>query len=71
MASQITGKAKVFLALAALAAAGLFAAGLPPRESSVDIAPTAGLPALRGVDAVPAPRECDLQREIDSACTFL
>ncbi len=71
MASRITGKAKVFFGLIALTAAGLLAAALPPRESTIELAPTQGLPALRGVDTSAAPRECDLRRGIDTACTFM
>lgn len=73
MATQTTVKEKVFFVLLALTAVGLFAAdpSHPAGERTIEIAPPDVPPALRGLHTIPMPRECDLKRGIDSACTFI
>ena len=70
-ASRITRKAKVCVGLIARTAEGFLAAGLPPRESTIDLAPTQGLPALRGVDTSAAPREWSRWSEATSASSSM
>ena len=66
MITQMSVKAKVFLGIVVLAAAGLVAAErtltVAETRGTVELAPQAGLPASRPVDAAAAPRECDRLR---------
>lgn len=75
MIAQMSVNAKVFFAILVLAAAGLVAAertfSVADVRDTVELAPQAGLPAARGLDTVPAPRECDRQLGIDDRCTFV
>lgn len=73
MITQMTVKAKIFFGVLVLAAAGLVAAerSFSVAGGAVELAPQAGLPATRGLDTAPTPRECDVQRGITSLCNFV
>ncbi len=72
MKRQLIGKGLIFFAMIALGAFGLLA-GQHSRE--IDIAfpegPTKANEANEVRGGATSPRECDLQRGVDTGCTFL
>ena len=70
MGTQGTVKSKLFLAVLAIVAVGLLAAGRgrEDEEHVIVIPPPAGPPAKRGIDAMPTPRECDPLRGNHGKC---
>lgn len=70
MEKLVIGKGLI-IALLGLGAFGLLAAE-PSRDLTVDIAfPERATTAQDALDAAASPRECDLQRGIDTDCTFV
>lgn len=69
MEKQAIGKGLI-IALLGLGAFGLFA-GEPLRDRSFDIAFPERVATVEGQEMAGGPRECDLQRGIDTDCTFL
>ena len=71
MEKQHIGKGLIFVALLGLGAAGLMA-GAAYDRSTIEVAvPERAEKPYRRQDGVASPRECELQRGIDTACTFL
>lgn len=70
MEKQVIGRGLI-VALLGLGAFGLLA-GEPTHDVTVDIAfPTRTTAEQDALDAAGSPRECDLQRGIDTDCTFV
>ena len=70
MEKQVIARGLI-VALLGLGAFGLLA-GEPTREVTIDIAfPERSTTAQDALDAAASPRECDLQRGIDTECTFV
>ena len=71
MKKQLIGKGLIFFAMIALGAFGLLA-GQHSGDVTIDVAfPEGPTKSNEAPEGGASPRECDLQRGVDTGCTFL